>query len=235
MTGGVEIRYAEKHFKFLSIQIFISFCLRYYPAFVLPENVMYDLFNSMEEELKRALSAHNKKHINCASRIQSAVLVPLFNKSGECHILFTQRSNKVAYHKGQISFPGGAHSEADSGLLDTALRESWEEIGLKPQDATVVGELDDLPTVTSSFIISPFVAIIPYPYTFTPNPNEIADIFDVPVLALMDKANFKEEYTISEGEPSSEYSYEYDGRVIWGATAKIVKQFLDVVRLVCNS
>jgi hypothetical protein len=67
-----------------------------------------------------------------------------------------------------------------------------------------------------------------------PNPNEIADIFDVPVSALMDKANFKEEYTISEGEPSSAYSYEYDGRVIWGATARIVKQFLDVVQPVCN-
>jgi 8-oxo-dGTP pyrophosphatase MutT (NUDIX family) len=191
---------------------------------------MYDLIYSMEEELKRALSAHNKKHITCASRIQSAVLVPLFDKGGECHMLFTQRSNKVAYHKGQISFPGGAHSEADSGLLDTALRESWEEIGLKPEDAIVVGELDDIPTATSVFIISPFVAIIPYPYIFTPNPNEIVDIFDVPISALMDKANFRQEYTISEDEPSSAYVYEYDGRVIWGATARIVKQFLDIIR-----
>ena len=189
----------------------------------------------MEEELKRALSAYNKKHINCSSRIQSAVLVPLFDKDGECHMLFTQRSNKLANHKGQVSFPGGAHSEADSGLQDTALRESWEEIGLKPEDAIVVGELDDLPTVTSSFIISPFVAIIPYPYTFTPNPNEIADIFDVPVSALMDKANFRQEYTISEGEPSSAYVYEYDGRVIWGATARIVKQLLDIVRSAYNA
>ena len=219
----------------ISIQTSIPIYLQYDLVFVLPANVMYDLFNNMEEELKKALSAHNKKHINCASRIQSAVLVPLFDKSGECSMLFTQRSNKVAYHKGQISFPGGAHSEADSGLLDTALRESWEEIGLKPEDIIVVGELDDLPTVTSSFIISPFVAIIPYPYTFVPNPNEIADIFDVPVSALMDKANFKEEFTISEGEPSSAYSYEYDGRVIWGATARIVKQFLDVVQPACNA
>jgi 8-oxo-dGTP pyrophosphatase MutT (NUDIX family) len=184
----------------------------------------------MEKELKRTLSAHNKKHISCASKIQSAVLVPLFDKDGECHMLFTQRSNKVAYHKGQISFPGGARSEADSGLLDTALRESWEEIGLKPEDAIVVGELDDIPTVTSVFIISPFVAVIPYPYTFTPNPNEIVDIFDVPVSALMDEANFRQEYTISEGEPSSAYVYEYDGRVIWGATARIVKQFLDIIQ-----
>ena len=191
---------------------------------------MYDLFN-MEEQIRKALATHKKSYIRCDARIQSAVLMPLFNKDGEYCMLFTQRSDKLAYHKGQISFPGGAHSEADSSLLNTALRESWEEIGLKPEDTIIVGELDDIPTKTSVFIISPYVGIIPYPYTFTPNPYEIVDIFEVPLSVLADKDNFKEEYEISNGKPSPVYTYYYDGRTIWGATASIVKQFLDILRL----
>lgn len=191
---------------------------------------MYDLFKDMEDIIRKALANHTIKHIRCDARIQSAVLMPLFEKEGEYCMLFTQRSNKVAYHKGQISFPGGAHSEADSNLLDTALRESWEEIGLRPEDTTIVGELDDIPTATSVFVISPFVGIIPYPYTFTPNPNEIVDIFEVPLSVLADKANFRQEYEISNGVPSPVYFYYHDGRTIWGATASIVKQFLDILR-----
>jgi 8-oxo-dGTP pyrophosphatase MutT (NUDIX family) len=184
----------------------------------------------MEEAIRKALANHKKNYIRCDARIQSAVLMPLFDKEGEYCMLFTQRSNKVAYHKGQISFPGGAHSEADSNLLDTALRESWEEIGLKPEDTTIVGELDDIPTTTSVFIISPFVGIIPYPYTFTPNPNEIVDIFEVPLSVLTNKDNFRQEYEILNGKPSAIYFYYYDGRTIWGATASIVKQFLDILQ-----
>ena len=104
---------------------------------------------------------------------EAAVLVPIFYKDGEYNILFTQRSDQVPHHKGQISFPGGARSEVDASLLDTALRESCEEIGLKASDADVVGELDDTPTTTSSFNISPFVAFVPHPYNFALNPYEI--------------------------------------------------------------
>ena len=92
-----------------------------------------------------------------ASLTPSAVLVPIYHKQGEYYILFTKRTEDVKNHKGQISFPGGVHQEEDRTLVDTALRESAEEIGLMPNDVEVLGELDDTTTVTSSFIISPFV------------------------------------------------------------------------------
>ena len=96
----------------------------------------------------------------------SAVLVPFYREEGEYHILLTRRSNTVAYHKGQISFHGGAWESDDDSLLHTALRESWEEIGLEAGAVQVLGELDDVATVTSNFIISPFVVLLTSPYEF---------------------------------------------------------------------
>lgn len=182
----------------------------------------------MKEKIRQALSLRQKKNISDKRLAEAAVLVPIFCEGGEHHILFTRRSNRVAYHKGQVSFPGGARSEVDSSLLDTALRESWEEIGLKAKDGEILGELDDTPTVTSRFIISPFVAFIPHPYEFTVNRDEIDEIFDVPVSVLLHKANWRQERHVVGDEVVTTYSCEYEGRVIWGATARIVKQFLDV-------
>jgi 8-oxo-dGTP pyrophosphatase MutT (NUDIX family) len=159
---------------------------------------------------------------------EAAVLVPIFCKDGEYYILFTQRSDQVPHHKGQISFPGGARSEVDTSLLDTALRESWEEIGLEAKDTEILGELDDTPTTTSNFNISPFVALIPYPYEFRLNHYEISEIFSISVSALLHKANKREGYSTFGNEVFVGYSYEYEGRVIWGATAQIVQQFLEV-------
>jgi len=182
----------------------------------------------MEEKLRQALALRLKTSLSGRGLTEAAVLIPIFCKDGEHHILFTQRSDQVPHHKGQISFPGGARSEVDVSLLDTALRESWEEIGLEAKDAEILGELDDTPTTTSSFNISPFVAFIPYPYQFTLNPYEINEIFSVPVSGLLYEAKRGEErYTFGD-EVFVGYSYEYEGRVIWGATAHIVRQLLEV-------
>jgi 8-oxo-dGTP pyrophosphatase MutT (NUDIX family) len=182
----------------------------------------------MKEELRQFLASRQKTRLSGRGLTEAAVLVPVFGKAGEYHILFTQRSDQVMHHKGQISFPGGARSEVDASLLDTALRESWEEIGLEAKDVEILGELDDTPTTTSSFNISPFVAFIPYPYQFTLNPYEINGIFSVPVSALLHKAKRGEGRYTFDNEVYFGCSYEYEGRVIWGATAQIVQQFLDV-------
>jgi len=137
----------------------------------------------------------------------------------------------LLHHKGQISFPGGKSHRTDSSLQETALRESWEEIGLNPKDVEVIGELDDTPTTTTGFLISPFVALIPYPYNFTRNPHEIDEILDIPLSALMDKSCFKQEYVTDDNDNKIKaYSYEYKGRIIWGATSKIIKQLLDTLK-----
>jgi 8-oxo-dGTP pyrophosphatase MutT (NUDIX family) len=189
----------------------------------------------MKEKLRQALASRQKLRINDAELTESAVLVPIFCKDGEYHILFTHRSDLVPHHKGQISFPGGARSKSDATLKDTALRESREEIGLKTKDAEIIGELDDTPTTTSGYNISPFVAFIPYPYKFVLSPYEITEIFCVPISALLQRAKRKKERYTFGGRIYTGYSYEYEGRVIWGATAKIVQQLLEIWQEMCQA
>ena len=183
----------------------------------------------MKEKIRQVLSQRDKKVLREENRIPAAVLIPVFDKVGECHILFTQRTEKVLYHKGQISFPGGAWDEGDELLENTALRESFEEIGLFNEDVEILGELDDIVTLTSNYVISPFVASIPYPYEFSLNSEEVEDIIEVPVNALLDKSNFREETQFIEGKFVLAYFYQYKDWVIWGATARILKQLLDLV------
>lgn len=182
----------------------------------------------MKDKINQALHLRPKNRIEDKKLTPAAVLIPVFCKGGEYHILFTKRSDKVPYHKGQVSFPGGARHKSDSSLLETAIRESWEEIGVKPEDVEILGELDDACTITSSFAISPFVAFIPYPCKFKMSPDEIDEIFDLPISALLCKANFRQEYYVDGDEIVDSCTYEYGGWFIWGATARILKQFLDV-------
>jgi 8-oxo-dGTP pyrophosphatase MutT (NUDIX family) len=183
----------------------------------------------MKEGIKQALMARGKKHISDPERVVSAVLVPIYEKNGEFYILFTRRTETVEYHKGQISFPGGRKDERDSHLMDTALRESFEEIALRPEAVEILGELDDESTVFTNFIVSPFVGFIPYPYDFKINHKEVEELMEVPLVALRDKANFREETITDRGRIFTTYFYHYGNQVIWGATARILKNFLDLI------
>jgi 8-oxo-dGTP pyrophosphatase MutT (NUDIX family) len=185
----------------------------------------------MNDYLRQILSSRQKKKKLTDKDLKpAAVLLPLFTDGTEYRVLFTRRSEKVLHHKGQISFPGGQPHKKDSDLLQTALRESWEEIGLKPEDVEIIGELDDTPTATSGFIITPFVGIIPYPYIFTPNPQETTEIFDIPLSSLMNSSKLTQELADSGGKLQETYTYKYQGYSIWGATALIIKQLLDTIR-----
>jgi len=108
----------------------------------------------MDYNLRQIFSFRQKKILTDKKLKAAAVLVPLFSDGKEYRLLLTKRSNDVLYHKGQISFPGGKPYKTDSSLLETALRESCEEIGLDPKDVEIIGELDDTPTTTSGFLIS---------------------------------------------------------------------------------
>jgi len=179
-----------------------------------------------EEKIRQALSKFKKCKAADTNLVRAAVLVPLFYRDGEFHLLFTQRSSKVTYHKGQVSFPGGVHTKDDPSLLDTALRESYEEIGLEPKDVDILGELDDTVTIFSGFIISPFVALIPYPYPFKINAEEIDEVFDAPLSIFRNKDSCRVEYQVVDNEVLPTYFYEYKGRTVWGATARIVNQLI---------
>jgi 8-oxo-dGTP pyrophosphatase MutT (NUDIX family) len=173
----------------------------------------------VKDQIEKTLRHHKKKKNTSENLRASAVLIPLFRNQGEYYILFTERSEEVDFHKGQVCFPGGTREPSDSSLLQTALREIEEEIGLKATDVEVLGELDDQLTLTSNYVISPFVAFIPYPYALRADRREIREIFSIPLSFLMDEANFKQE----------SYEYEYKGHIIWGATARILRQFIDLL------
>jgi len=183
---------------------------------------------SVKEELKKLLAQRQKRNIDDANRVPSAVLIPLYKQQGHYHILFIKRTEMVTEHKGQISFPGGTCEKDDRTLLDTALRECHEEIGLRTEDVEVLGELDDEITTTSNYIVSPFVAVIPWPYRFQMNECEVDEIIEIPVQALLDESCIKPDTEILDGKVVDSYAYHYQGRVIWGATARIVNRFLDI-------
>ena len=174
----------------------------------------------MKQQIEKILRHHRKKKITGENLKASAVLIPLFYNQGQYHVLFTERSEEVDFHKGQVCFPGGTREPSDSSLLQTALREIEEEISLKAKDVEILGEFDDSVTLTSNYVISPFVALIPHPYPLKADAREIREIFSVPLSFLMDEANFKQE----------SYEYEYEGHIIWGATARILRQFIDLLK-----
>ena len=183
----------------------------------------------MKQRLREILSQRQKRYINDADLTRSAVLIPLYYREGQYYILFTKRTETVREHKGQISFPGGAYEKGDGTLLNTALRESAEEIGLMANDVEVLGELDDTVTRTSGYIISPFVAYIPWPYQLKVDEEEIEQIIEVPVAMLRDKSCLRQETEIEDGQTVTSFFYHYYGHVIWGATARILHQFLDIL------
>ncbi len=183
----------------------------------------------MKQRLKEALSRRQKSHIVDDTRAPSAVLVPIFYKQGEYYILLTKRTEKVEYHKGQISFPGGAYEEQDGTLVNTALRECAEEIGVATEAVELLGELDDAFTITSGFIISPFVAAIPWPYPLRADPTETKEILEIPISALLDKDCLRPTTQVVLGREITTDAYCHQGNVIWGATARILKQFLEII------
>jgi 8-oxo-dGTP pyrophosphatase MutT (NUDIX family) len=159
----------------------------------------------------------------------AAVLVPLFEKGGTPHILLTKRTDRVEQHKGQISFPGGAFDYRDMDCLTTALRETEEEIGLEMDSVEIWGELDDTITVTR-FRICPYVGLIPYPYPFRLSSFEVERLIELPLDLLLEPARLQEGPFNWQGMTFMNYFIDYQGDTIWGATARILKNFVEVVR-----
>ena len=160
---------------------------------------------------------------------RAAVLVPFFEREGEYHLLFTLRTSNLPTHKGDVSFPGGRADEKDASLLRTALRESEEELGLRPSDVRPIGPLDDLRTQASNYVVTPYVGRIPHPYNFQPNAWEVAEIFSVPFTFLADRGNLNAETWLYDGETIPIQTYRYQGYRIWGATQRMIQNMLDIL------
>ena len=184
----------------------------------------------MEKSLRKLLDHREKQYIVDSKRITSAVLVPIYFWEEDYHIIFIRRTKTVKAHKGQISFPGGICEKEDKSTMDTALRESHEEIGLLVEDVEILGELDDEITTTSNYIVSPFVGIIQWPYHLTKNKDEVDEILNVPLPALLDRDCLTPDTETLNGKKVDSYAYHYEGDVIWGATARILYKLLDIIK-----
>ena len=160
-----------------------------------------DDHENLSQAIKEILNARTPKRIRDEQHLykHAGVLVPIFKQAGEYLILFTKRTTKVEHHKGQISFPGGAVDEADASVKETALREAWEEIGLQEEDVEILGRIDDTLTVVSNFIVHPFVGLIPNPYPFMINTDEVAKLIKMP-LKVFHPANARNKGTVFEFE-----------------------------------
>jgi len=159
----------------------------------------------------------------------AAVLVPLYQNGGEWHLLLTERTNTVEDHKGQVAFPGGRVDPGDVDRVDTALREAEEEVGLKREHVTVLGQLDELVTV-SQYRITPVVGVFPWPYPFRLSTTELSEVFGVPVRWLADPAHLetRQRHPLISGRPVDVYYFHYPGHTVWGVTARIILNFLEV-------
>lgn len=181
----------------------------------------------MIELIKERLKGYNGKRIECPYFLCAGVIIPIFEDNGEVFILLTKRSDKVSIHKGEVSFPGGMCEEDDADTLVTALRECCEEIGVKKNDVDIIGRLDDMITLTG-FVITPYVGIIPYPYNFKTNPDEVAYLIFLPLKVLLETKPIMESAEYN-GRFEMVPSIHYNGDRIWGATCRILMRLRHII------
>jgi 8-oxo-dGTP pyrophosphatase MutT (NUDIX family) len=182
------------------------------------------------DEIKRRLASYAPRPAEGPFRARAAVLVPLYVYRDEVHVVLTKRTDRVQTHKGEIAFPGGSVEPGDRTLAFTALRESHEEIGLEPGHVELLGQVDELVTV-SAFHVTPFVGEIDArqaPYVWRHQEREVAEVVEVPVRHLLDPSNCVELPRQRDGQMVLQPAFLVSEHVVWGATYRILRNFLDV-------
>jgi 8-oxo-dGTP pyrophosphatase MutT (NUDIX family) len=181
-------------------------------------------------EVSRLLTRRDVKSREDPTLRPSAVLLLCYKKDGTYCVLFNKRTEKVEFNKGDICFPGGSKDPGDADLITTALRETREEMGVEPTDVTILGELDST-TTNSGFSIKPYVGTIPSPYNFTPSKDEVAEVLEIPFSSLLSEAILRvDTRVLPDGQVDQGRAYVYGPHYIYGATARILTQFLYTVR-----
>jgi len=150
--------------------------------------------------------------------LAASVLVPIVDRAPEPTVLFTQRTAHLRNHSGQISFPGGRAEAGDTDAERTALRETWEDVGLPAERVELLGRLSDYHTRTG-YRITPVVGIVRWPFELNPDQNEVAEVFEVPLAFLLDERNHQRHSREFEGQQRHFFAIPFGDRYIWGATA----------------
>jgi 8-oxo-dGTP pyrophosphatase MutT (NUDIX family) len=159
----------------------------------------------------------------------AAVLVPLVEADHDWHILYTRRTEQVESHKGQVSFPGGGCDAGETMAEQTALREAEEEVGIDPAGVRILGRLPNMITITG-FRVTPVVGVIRWPAVFRLGEDEVERVFTIPLHWLANRSNRWEFRLPGRNGPVIAY-HPYDGELLWGATARMTVDLLDVLGL----
>lgn len=159
----------------------------------------------------------------------AGVLIPVVQRRSHLTILMTRRSDELTHHAGQVSFPGGRMEDADADIVETALRETEEEVGIARHLVSVLGHLRPTPTITG-YAVTPTVGLIEDDVELSLDPGEVAQAFEVPLDYLMDTRNYRESYREFRGQRLRVIEVRFEGQRIWGATAFILSRFINHIK-----
>jgi len=180
----------------------------------------------MLNKIRQGLAEH-KPLKNLQINKQASVLIPLLESEGELFVLLTQRSEKLRSHAGQVSFPGGKQDTKDENSLETALRETFEEIGLNKKNIEIIGTLDQILSL-HYYLVTPFVGLIPENFVSIPNADEIESVFKVPLTFFMNGDNHWTEEFKTPIATVLVHHFNFQDFDIWGMTAKLILRLLEI-------
>jgi 8-oxo-dGTP pyrophosphatase MutT (NUDIX family) len=159
----------------------------------------------------------------------AAVLVTLFEEASQARVVFIRRSEQVGTHRGDVAFPGGVLDPAETPVA-AALREAYEEVGIRPDEVEVIGRLPEFAATGSGFHITPIVAVAGSRPRYVANHEEIDAVFDSSLVEILDPVRYREEtWRSPAGQPSDIPFFELDGGTVWGATACMLLELLAVI------
>lgn len=186
-----------------------------------------ETFEAFITQLKIKLQGLRFSSSNLSGR-PAAVLIPFYEKEEEPHVLLTKRTQTLPHHKGQVCFPGGSQKDGESFQL-TALRETYEELRIPPEQVEILGQLEPIQTRNSGFLVTPVVGVLWKFPDVQPNPFEVEEVLSVPWSFLTHPLHLREQRVESSGSTLWVPAYTYKTHVIWGLTVQIIQQLIKLL------
>ncbi|MEF1173945.1 CoA pyrophosphatase [Vibrio sinaloensis] len=177
---------------------------------------LHQTVNYHQEAVKRVA------HLQNQPLRKASVLIGFVERNQELNIIFTKRAKHLKHHPGQVSFPGGKHENDDHSLAHTALRETFEEVGIRHNEIDIFGQMPELVTI-SKFSVTPFLAFVDENYQSVIDPNEVDEVFEVPAKVVLDRRQLKSQQFQFANHSHRVFGLSYKQHFIWGMTAQIIQ------------